>query len=61
MQRGFRNIDERRRTYAGTMSLKNAAERAMEDSRQDALLKAADDREFREQLYREYGLKEDAG
>lgn len=33
------------------------AKRLLEDSRQDDLLKATDDREFREMLYREYGLK----
>nr|WP_294151809.1 hypothetical protein [uncultured Clostridium sp.] len=44
----------------GEKSFAILVKRLLEDSRQDDLLKAADDREFRELLYREYGLKEDA-
>lgn len=42
----------------GEKSFAILAKRLLEDSRQDDLLKAADDREFREKLYQEYGLKE---
>lgn len=44
----------------GEKSFAILAKRLLEDSRQDDLLKAADNRDFREMLYREYGLKEDA-
>ncbi|WP_294150917.1 hypothetical protein [uncultured Clostridium sp.] len=42
----------------GEMSFAILTKKLLEDSRQEDLLRAADDREFREKLYREYGLKE---
>ena len=42
----------------GEMSFAILTKKLLEDSRQEDLLRAADDREFREKLYREYELKE---
>ncbi len=42
----------------GEMSFVVLTKKLLEDSRQEDLLRAADNREFREKLYREYGLKE---
>lgn len=42
----------------GEMSFAVLTKKLLEDSRQEDLLRAADNREFREKLYREYELKE---
>ncbi len=42
----------------GEMSFAILTKKLLGDSRQEDLLRAADDQEFREKLYREYGLKE---